>query len=431
MTPEMMVKLGQAIGWYFRRARKWPRVLVGRDPRISGFMLERAFVSGVLSTGATVWEVGVIPTPGVCYLTRHLKADVGAMISASHNPAEDNGIKFFGPDGYKLSDAVEAEMERWLEQGVVPHRPVGAHVGVAHDYRSYRTRYFQFLSNSIPASLSWPGWKIVVDGAHGATSEFIRPLLAMRGVSVIAIGCTPNGLNINRRSGAMYPEVLQKRVKAERADLGVCFDGDGDRALFCDEEGRLFDGDDVLALAADHLMEREGVPLRSVVGTVMSNFGLEEYLQRRGVKLWRAQVGDRYVLEMMKAKRAVIGGEPSGHTIFAKHHTTGDGLLSALQVLAMLKVRGRPVSRTARLFTRYPQCHATVRIREKREWEAWPRAQDAVREVKRQWAGKGRVVVRPSGTEPVIRVMVEARREADAKRLVHHLVTVIQRSLKP
>ncbi len=424
MTPETLLRLGQAVGLYYRTAHHTPKILVGRDPRISGFMLERAFVAGVLSTGATVWEVGVIPTPGVCFLAKKLKADAGAMISASHNPVEDNGIKFFGPDGYKLPDAVEAHIEQLLENKVMPHRPVADGVGVAHDFRSHRTQYLEFLSRSIPASLSWPGWKVVVDGAHGAVSEFIRPLLTMRGVQVVAIGCQPNGVNINKGAGPLYPQALQKRVKVERADLGMCFDGDGDRALFCDEKGGLLDGDDILALVADDLLQQNG-HLKTVVGTVMSNFGLEEFLTSKGVKLARAKVGDRYVLEMMRAQKAVIGGEPSGHTIFTDRHTTGDGLLTALQVLAILKRRERPVSHTARLFEHYPQFHTSVRVKEKRDIETMPGVKAAIRDAEQQLLGHGRVVVRPSGTEPIIRVMVEAKREADAKRLASTIVRAL------
>lgn len=432
MTPETMVRLGQAVGVYFRKGSRPPRVLIGRDPRISGFMLERAFVAGVLSTGATVWEVGVLPTPAVCYLAKKLRADLGAMISASHNPMEDNGIKFFGSNGYKLPDQTESEIEHLLASGSFPNRPLGGAVGVAHDYRSYRGAYLEFLASTIPASLSWPGWKIVVDGANGAVSEFIRPLLAMRGVKVIAVGCDPNGTNINQKTGAMHPEVTQRLVKREKADFGMCFDGDGDRALFCDEQGGLLDGDDVLALAAESLVMSGSHGKKIIVGTVMSNFGLEEFLKSRGVTLKRAKVGDRYVLEMMKASGAWVGGEPSGHTIFSKHHSTGDGLLTALQVLAMLAARGRPVSHTARLFEHFPQVHQSVPLKEKRavKLEAMPEVTKAISEAETALAGQGRIVVRPSGTEPLVRVMVEAKQAAQAKHTAEGLVHVLKRWLK-
>jgi phosphoglucosamine mutase len=400
LTPEFVLKLGQAAGAYFRREGARPVVLLAKDTRESSDLLEAALAAGLLSQGVRVEHLGVLPTPGVAHLTQRLGATAGAMISASHNPYQDNGIKFFGPAGEKLPDEAEEAIEALLEEA---HPTRG--IGTVGDFREAERMYLDFLLEHAP-DLS--GLKVGLDLAHGATCRVGPKLFQRVGAEVMAFFNTPDGRNINKGCGSTHPEALSRFVVELGLDLGIAFDGDGDRALFVDRKGRLFHGDHVLYLAALAFGE-EGV-----VGTVMSNMGLEVALKEKGIAFHRAQVGDRYVLEMLKEKDLYLGGEPSGHVIFRRHHTTGDGLFTALMVLGALKRTGGDLADWYEALPLYPQVLLNVKVADKAKVMGHPRLKEAVAEAERRLGGRGRVNVRPSGTEPVVRVMVEAEEGAEA-----------------
>lgn len=414
LTPEFVLRLGQAAGAYFRAHSPKPVVLLAKDTRESSDLLEAALAAGLLSQGVRVEHLGVLPTPGVAYLTRHLKATAGAMISASHNPYQDNGIKFFGPEGEKLPDEAEEEVEALLEEA---HPTRG--IGTVGDFREAERMYLDFLLTHAP-DLS--GLKVGLDLAHGATYRIGPRLFQRAGAEVMAFFNTPDGRNINRGCGSTHPEALSRFVVELGLDLGIAFDGDGDRVQFIDRKGRLFHGDHILYLTALAFGE-EGV-----VGTVMSNMGLEVALKERGLAFHRAQVGDRYVLEMLKEKDLHLGGEPSGHVIFLRHHTTGDGLLTALLTLKALKALGGDLADWYEALPMYPQVLLNVRVADKAKVMGHPRLREAVQEAERRFGGRGRVNVRPSGTEPVVRVMVEAKEGAEAvAQELAHLVAALDR----
>ncbi|WP_337843800.1 phosphoglucosamine mutase [Thermus sp.] len=393
LTPEFVLKLGQAAGAYFREREGRPVVLLGKDTRESSDLLEAALAAGLLSQGVRVEHLGVLPTPGVAHLTRTLSATAGAVISASHNPYTDNGIKFFGPDGEKLSDEAEEAIEAFLDEA----HPLRG-VGTVGDFREAERLYLEFLLAHAP-DLS--GLKVGLDLAHGATYRLGPKLFQKAGAEVLALFNTPDGRNINRACGSTHPEALARFVTELGLDLGVAFDGDGDRALFVDRRGRLFHGDHVLYLLAKALGEK------GVVGTVMSNMALEVRLREEGIAFHRAAVGDRYVLEMLKEKGLHLGGEPSGHVILRRHHTTGDGLFTALFVLKALKEMGGDLSDWYEALPLYPQVLSNVRVVDKAQVMAHPALREALEEAERALQGRGRVNVRPSGTEPLVRVMVE------------------------
>ncbi|WP_234554387.1 phosphoglucosamine mutase [Thermus caliditerrae] len=414
LTPEFVLRLGQAAGAYFRAHSPKPVVLLAKDTRESSDLLEAALAAGLMSQGVRVEHLGVLPTPGVAYLTRHLKATAGAMISASHNPYQDNGIKFFGPEGEKLPDEAEEEVEALLEE---EHPTRG--IGTVGDFREAERMYLDFLLTHAP-DLS--GLKVGLDLAHGATYRIGPRLFQRAGAEVMAFFNTPDGRNINRGCGSTHPEALSRFVVELGLDLGIAFDGDGDRVQFIDRKGRLFHGDHILYLSALAFGE-EGV-----VGTVMSNMGLEVALKERGLAFHRAQVGDRYVLETLKAKGLHLGGEPSGHVIFLRHHTTGDGLLTALLTLKALKALGGDLADWYEALPMYPQVLLNVRVEDKAKVMGHPRLREAVQEAERRFGGRGRVNVRPSGTEPVVRVMVEAKEGAEAvARELADLVAALDR----
>ncbi|WP_243093827.1 phosphoglucosamine mutase [Thermus thalpophilus] len=410
LTPEFVLRLGQAAGAYFRREAERPVVLLAKDTRESSDLLEAALAAGLLSQGVRVEHLGVLPTPGVAHLTRRLGATAGAMISASHNPYQDNGIKFFGPTGEKLPDEAEEAIEALLEE-VHPTRGIGT-VG---DFREAERMYLDFLLEHAP-DLS--GLKVGLDLAHGATYRVGPKLFQRAGAEVMAFFNTPDGRNINKGCGSTHPEALSRFVVELGLDLGVAFDGDGDRALFVDRKGRLFHGDHVLYLAALAFGEK------GVVGTVMSNMGLEVALRQKGIAFHRAAVGDRYVLEMLKEKDLHLGGEPSGHVIFRRHHTTGDGLFTALMVLKALKAMGGDLADWYEALPLYPQVLRNVKVTDKARVVGHPRLQEALTQVEARLLGKGRVNVRPSGTEPLVRVMVEA--EEGAEGLAEELATLVR-----
>ena len=422
MTAEIAMRLGQAAGRYFTRGERRHQVLIGKDTRRSGYMLETALTAGFTSVGMDVLQTGPIPTPAVGMLTRSLRADAGVMISASHNPFEDNGIKLFGPDGFKLSDAVEAEIEALMETGDGLAPPGG--IGRATRIEDGRGRYIEFCKASFPRGLTLSGLKIVVDCAHGAAYRTAPEVLWELGAEVIRLGCSPDGENINLHSGSTDPAAAQAAVVDHGADLGIALDGDADRVHLIDETGRVIDGDQVMALIATRWAAAGRLAARTLVATVMSNLGLETLLAARGIALERTKVGDRYVVEAMRVGGYNLGGEQSGHIVMSDHVTTGDGLLAALQVLEALVETDRPASEVCALFDPYPQLLRNVRYAPSARPLEDPAVRAAVAEAERAFDGQGRIVIRASGTEPVIRVMGEA---ADRDRLAVAVESICER----
>lgn len=429
MTSEVALRLGRAVAHVFRESPRRHKILIGKDTRVSGYMLETAMASGICSMGVDVLLVGPMPTPGIAFLTRSLRADAGVVISASHNPFQDNGIKFFARDGFKLPDAVEAEIEDLVFAGSIDHlRPTAGEVGKAFRIDDALGRYNVFAKNTFPRDRTLDGLKIVVDAAHGAGYKVAPEVLAELGATVWTLGCSPDGQNINDGCGAMHPEALQKKVLEVGADVGIALDGDADRCLLVDEKGQLVDGDQVLAIAA-HQMSREGT-LRngSVVATVMSNLGLEVALREIGVSLIRTPVGDRYVVEEMRKRDANVGGEQSGHIIFLDHNTTGDGLITALGILAIQVEAQRPLSELAASMTRFPQILVNVRVKERRDVTTDERVACAIRDIESGLGDRGRVLVRASGTEPLIRVMVEGEHEDQVRSHAEGIADAIRQT---
>ncbi|WP_152658496.1 phosphoglucosamine mutase [Oceanobacillus sp. CFH 90083] len=428
LTPELAFKLGRFGGYTLTKGSEKPRVLIGRDTRISGHMLEGALIAGLLSTGAEVMRLGVISTPGVAYLTKAMSAQAGVMISASHNPVEDNGIKFFGSDGFKLTDEQEAEIEALLEkeEDDLP-RPTGAAVGSVSDYFEGGQKYLSFLKDTIDNDFD--GLRIAVDCAHGATSSLATHLFADLEADIHSMGSTPNGLNINDGVGSTHPEGLQQFVLDKEADIGLAFDGDGDRLIAVDEKGRIVDGDKIMFICAKYLKEIGMLRQDTVVSTVMSNLGFYKALEEAGLKSEKTAVGDRYVMEEMRKNGYNLGGEQSGHIIFLDYITTGDGLLSALQLVNVMRESGKPLSELADEMTIFPQTLINVRVSDKEEALTSPVILDEVQAVEKDLGENGRVLVRPSGTEPLVRVMVEAKTEDDCKTYAERIVKVIENHL--
>jgi len=411
MTADTMLRLAMAAGRHFRRGDHRHRVVIGKDTRLSGYMLEPALTAGFIAMGMDVVLVGPMPTPAVAMLTRSLRADLGVMISASHNPFQDNGVKLFGPDGYKLSDAVEAEIERLMENGVAADLAHAEALGRAKRLDDAPGRYIEFVKGTFSGLTGLDGLKIVIDCANGAAYRVAPTVLWELGADVVPIAVAPDGLNINRACGATDTTVLAERVVAEGADLGIALDGDADRLALLDERGHRIDGDQIMALIARYWRDGERLRGGGVVATVMSNLGLERHLRDLGLALQRTQVGDRYVVEAMRSGGYNLGGEQSGHVILSDFATTGDGLIAALQVLSVLVAAGRPVSETARCFERVPQHQRNVAVNGGAPL-ADPSVVAAIEDGEDRLGEGGRVVVRPSGTEPLVRVMAEGHDEA-------------------
>ena len=427
MNSETALRLGRAVAHVFRRSPRRHKILIGKDTRVSGYMLETAMASGICSMGVDVLLVGPMPTPGIAFLTRSLRADAGVVISASHNPFQDNGIKFFASDGFKLPDAVEAEIEDLVFADSIDHlRPTASEIGKAFRIDDALGRYNVFAKNCFPRHLTLDGLRIVVDAANGAGYRVAPEVLEELGARVDTIACEPDGENINRDCGATHPEHLQAKVREVGADVGVALDGDADRCILVDEKGELVDGDQVLGIAARELKRGGQLAKDTVVATVMSNLGLEVALREMGIALRRTPVGDRYVVEEMVRGGFNLGGEQSGHVLFLDHNTTGDGLITALAILAIVAETKRPLSELANVMTRYPQLLINVPIRERRDLSGEPRVAAAVRDVERTLGDRGRVLVRPSGTEALMRVMVEGEREADVRRHAEAIAQVIR-----
>ena len=406
ITPELALKVGQAAGVVFQRGEHRHRVVIGKDTRLSGYMIENAMVAGFTSVGMDVLLLGPIPTPAVAMLSRSMRADLGVMISASHNPYDDNGIKLFGPDGYKLSDEVEAEIECLLDADFTRRLAKSAQLGRAKRIDGVHDRYIEAAKRTLSKTLDLEGLRVVVDCAHGAAYKVAPEALWELGADVISIGVDPDGFNINKECGSVEPAALCRKVREMRADIGIALDGDGDRVIVVDEKAHVVDGDQLLAVVAESFLEGGRLAKPGIIGTVMSNLGLERYLATLGLSLPRTAVGDRYVLEYMREHGFNLGGEPSGHIILSDYTTTGDGLVTALQVLAAVKKSGQPVSVVCRRFEPLPQIMKNVRYKNGKPLED-AEVQSVIASAEQRLNGHGRLVVRPSGTEPVIRVMGE------------------------
>jgi phosphoglucosamine mutase len=424
ITPELALKVGQAAGLIFQNGDHRHRVLIGKDTRLSGYMIENALVAGFTSVGMDVLLTGPMPTPAIAMLTRSMRADLGVMISASHNPYDDNGIKLFGPDGHKLSDEIEQDIERLVDGDVSKKLAKSDALGRARRIDGVQDRYIEFAKRTLPRNLSLDGLRIVVDCANGAGYQVAPNALWELGADVVAIAVTPDGFNINKECGSTAPDALARKVREVRADVGIALDGDADRVLIVDEQGHVVDGDQLLAVIAASWQEDGRLAKPGVVTTVMSNLGLERYLGSLGLSLLRTPVGDRYVLESMRAEGYNVGGEPSGHIILSDHVTTGDGLVAALQVLAVVKKLGQPVSAVCRRFEPLPQVLRNVRYKKGKPLEN-AQVRLAIKSAEQRLNGQGRLVIRPSGTEPVIRVMGEG----DDRSLVEDVVEGIVEAL--
>ncbi|MED4301719.1 phosphoglucosamine mutase [Geobacillus stearothermophilus] len=429
LTPELAFQIGRCGGYVLTKSVERPKVLIGRDTRISGHMLEGALVAGLLSIGVEVMRLGVISTPGVAYLTKALGAQAGIMISASHNPVQDNGIKFFGPDGFKLSDEQEAEIEALIDNGedMLP-RPIGAGLGQVNDYFEGGQKYLQYLKQTIDEE-DFSGMKIALDCAHGATSSLATYLFADLDADVVTMGASPNGLNINEGVGSTHPEALAAFVKEKGADVGLAFDGDGDRLIAVDERGNIVDGDQIMYICAKYLKETGRLKHQTVVSTVMSNLGFYKALEAQGIKSVQTAVGDRYVVEEMKKNGYNLGGEQSGHIIFLDYNTTGDGMLTALQLVNIMKIKGKPLSELAGEMKKYPQLLVNVRVADKEKAMENEQVKKVIQEVEAEMNGNGRVLVRPSGTEPLVRIMAEAPTEEACRAYVERIADVVRREM--
>ena len=432
MTSEVALGLGRAIARLFRRkgSSQHSRVVIGKDTRRSGYMFENALSSGICSAGADAIFLGPLPTPAIAFITTAMRADAGVVISASHNPFGDNGIKFFDHTGFKLPDELERKLEELMDAPIPPGEvPVGADVGKAYRVDDAPGRYIEFLKASFPKDLKLEGFKIVVDCAHGAAYRVAPVIFEELGATVIPLGVSPDGLNINQDCGALHPKAMCEAVKKHGANLGIALDGDADRVILCDETGEKIDGDTILAIAAREMKERKALKKDTVVGTLMSNFGLERFLQGLKIDLKRVNVGDRYVVEAMRAGGYNLGGEASGHLIFLDHSTTGDGILAALQVLSIMKRRGEPLSSLKRLIVPVPQVLENVRVHRRDELSSFPSLQKKLSESETRLNGKGRLLLRYSGTEPLVRIMVEGEDERVVREIVQDLKDEVLKSL--
>jgi phosphoglucosamine mutase len=430
MTAEVALQLGQAIAHIFRGGRGSHRILIGKDTRLSGYMFEDALAAGVCSMGVNVIQVGPMPTPAMAFLTTDMRCDAGVMISASHNPYQDNGIKFFAHDGFKLPDELEARIENLIFSGELERlRADPDEIGRARRIDDAAGRYIVFLKKTFPLELTLDGLRVVLDCANGAAYKVGPTMLAELGAEVFPLGIEPNGRNINRDCGSLHPERLAAKVQELRADVGIAVDGDADRVVIVSERGELVDGDALLALCARDLHERGALRGGGVVATVMSNLGLERALGELGLELVRTQVGDRYVVEEMRRSGYNLGGEQSGHVVFLDHNTTGDGLLTALQVLAIQRRKERPLSELVQGIERFPQVLLNIAVAEKRPLDELPELVRRIRQVEDELGERGRVLIRYSGTERKARIMVEGEDEERVRAFADDLAATLQRAL--
>lgn len=425
MTAEMALRLGMAAGQYFRRGQHRNSVVIGKDTRLSGYMIEPALVAGFTAMGMDVFLFGPIPTPGVAFLTRSLRADIGVMISASHNEFQDNGIKLFGPDGFKLSDEIEFEIESLMDTPSQAALVPASDLGRAKRIDDSQARYIEFAKRTFPRDMNLEGIKLVIDCANGAAYKVAPTALWELGAEVVSIGVSPDGTNINKDCGSTRPALLSERVRAEKADIGIALDGDADRLIVCDEKGTIIDGDQIMGLVTDDWQKRNLLSAPGIVATIMSNLGLERHLQGNGLSLARTKVGDRYVVEHMRRHGFNLGGEQSGHMVLSDYSTTGDGLIAGLQVLAAMKYSGRPASDLTQVFEPVPQILENVRFTTGAPLDNED-VKKAIAAAEIKLGNQGRLVIRPSGTEPLIRVMGEGDDAALVKDIVAEIVGTIQ-----
>ena len=430
MTAEVALQLGRALAYVIKTSPGKDRIVVGKDTRLSGYLLEYAITAGICSMGVDVLLLGPLPTPGIAFITSSMRADAAVVISASHNPYQDNGIKFFSGDGFKLPDEIESHIEKLMtDPGVEGARPTATEIGQAFRIDDARGRYISFLKNTFPKELELDGLKIVVDCAHGATYRVAPEVLSELGADLITVGVRPNGKNINYKCGSTYPEVMAKLVKRHRADLGIAFDGDGDRVIMVDHQGQVVDGDHILAICARDLHHRGKLRRKTVVGTVMSNLGLEVALKDLGCRLVRTSVGDRYVVEAMVHGGYNLGGEQSGHLVFLDHTTTGDGIITALQLLAVMLREGKPLADLARVMETFPQILLNLRVKERRDLASVPGARQALQAAEKRLGDRGRLLVRYSGTEPLLRIMVEGNNSQEIEHVAQDLAQTLEKLL--
>ena len=427
MTPDIVMKIGMAVGQLYRRGGHRHRVVIGKDTRLSGYMIEQALTAGLLSAGMDVFLLGPVPTPAVAMLTRSMRADLGIMISASHNPYHDNGIKIFGPDGYKLSDQQELSIEELIDHPAKIKLAVSSEIGRAKRIEDAAARYIEFAKRTYPGESNLDGMRIVIDTANGAAYKTAPTALWELGAEIFEIGVNPNGTNINEKCGSTAPEVMCEKVRELRADIGIALDGDADRVIICDEKGCVIDGDQIMALVASSWAQRGQLKGGGLVSTIMSNLGLERFMESRGLTLARTKVGDRYVVEHMRAHGFNVGGEQSGHIVLSDYATTGDGLLAALQVLAEVTGQGKPVSEVCKLFDPLPQVLKNVKFSGGKPLDD-AKVKAAISDATARLGSKGRLVIRPSGTEPLIRVMAEGDDDRLVNSIVDELCGVISKS---
>jgi phosphoglucosamine mutase len=427
MTADMVLRIGMAAGNLYRRGSHRHRVVIGKDTRLSGYMIENALTSGLLAAGMDVFLFGPVPTPAVSMLTRSMRADLGIMISASHNPYADNGIKIFGPDGFKLSDGQELEIEAMLDDAALMSVAAPEKIGRAKRIEDAQARYIEFAKRTFPKDMTLDGLRVVIDTANGAAYKVAPTALWELGAEVIQIGHEPDGLNINEECGSTHPQAMCGKVKELRADIGIALDGDADRVIIADDRGRVVDGDQLMALIASSWAKRGELRGGGLVATIMSNLGLERFLCEQKLTLARTKVGDRYVVEHMRANGFNVGGEQSGHIVLSDFSTTGDGLLAALQVLAEVKRRNKPVSEVCALFTPLPQVLKNVKFKAGAPLQD-KHVRDSIAEAEARLGNSGRLVIRPSGTEPVIRVMAEGDDESLVTAIVDELCGAIAKA---
>jgi len=430
MTGELALQLGRAIAYLFREVKGKHRIVVGKDTRLSGYMLETAMASGICSMGADVMLVGPLPTPGIAFITTSMRANAGVVISASHNPYYDNGIKIFSRDGFKLPDEMEHRIEQLiLSNNLHSLRPTASEVGKAHRIDDAVGRYIVFLKHTFPNDLTLDGLRIVLDCANGAAYRVAPTVLEELGAEVIPIGVEPNGENINAACGSLHPELMSRLVVDKGADIGMALDGDGDRIVFVDRQGKEVDGDHILAICGLQLLSEGRLKKQTLVTTVMSNMGLEKAIQKAGGKVIRTKVGDRYVVEEMVRGDYNLGGEQSGHTIFLDHNTTCDGILTALQVLAIMKRQERSLDDLAKAMEPFPQVLYNVEVKAKRELSEIPEVNQKVKAIEKALGHSGRILIRYSGTEPILRIMVEGEDEARLHEFAQEIVEEVRKHL--
>lgn len=430
MTTEVAMRLGRAAAYVFKHDDRRSRIVIGKDTRLSGYMIENALAAGICSMGVDVLLVGPLPTPGIAFITASMRADAGVVISASHNPYQDNGIKFFARDGFKLPDDLEMKIETLLySEQIDSLRPTAEEVGKAFRVEDAIGRYIVFLKNTFPRELDLSGLKIVLDCAHGAAYRVAPAVLEELGAQVFAYGVTPDGTNINAGCGSTCPEVISKAVLEHGADLGIALDGDADRCIFVDEHGNEVDGDHIMAICGIDLLQRDALKQNTIVATVMSNMGLDIALNKAGGKVIKTDVGDRYVVEEMRRNDYCFGGEQSGHIVFLEHNTTGDGIISALQVLAILQKSGKSLSELASVMQSLPQVLVNVRVRERLSLDQLPDVRAMIEAVESRLGDTGRVLIRYSGTEPLMRIMLEGQDQDEITGMANQIAELVKSSI--